>query len=105
VVSSPLWQRVKKSQSAMAEVPFSLRIEGAEVPHIISGTMDLVFKEPDGWVIVDYKTDKVNGNLQALKDFYRSQVEMYRRFWVEISGEPVKEAGLFFLSAIEWVVI
>ena len=65
VVSSPLWKRIKESQNALAEVPFSLRIEGEEVPAIISGTIDLVFKEPDGWVIVDYKTDKVNGNLQV----------------------------------------
>ncbi len=39
--------------------------------------IDLAFKERGGWVIVDYKSDKVDGNLEALVTYYRPQVEMY----------------------------
>jgi len=65
--------------------------------------MDLVFKEKDGWVIADYKTDKVDGNLDALIAFHKPQVEMYREFFEHISSEKVKEAGLYFTDAGKWV--
>ena len=51
-----------------------------DAPNLLSRTVDLVFKEPEGWVIADYKTDKVDRNLDALMAYYRPQVEMYRRF-------------------------
>jgi hypothetical protein len=35
------------------------------LPQIVSGAIDLVFQEPEGWVIADYKTDAGN-LLQAL---------------------------------------
>ncbi len=50
-------------------VPFSLAAKDGEKSRIISGTIDLIFKEKDGWVIADYKTDKVDGNLEALVAF------------------------------------
>ena len=50
----------------MVEVSFSLAEKDGERPRIISGTIDLIFREKDGWVIADYKTDKVDGNLEAL---------------------------------------
>ena len=63
---------------------------------IVSGNIDLAFRGPDGWVIADYKTDTVNGNLQRLINCYRPQVEMYKKFREEMSRERVKETGLFF---------
>lgn len=59
----------------------------------------MVFKEKHGWVISDYKSDKVNGNLEVLVNYYKPQVEMYRDFWKEMAGEKVKEAGLCFIDA------
>ena len=67
--------------------------------------MDLVFKEKGGWVIADYKTDKVDGNLDALIAFHKHQVEMYRGFYEQISGEKVKEAGLYFTDPAKWVTV
>lgn len=71
-------------------------MENSDLPMAI----DLVFKQQDGWVISDCNmTEKVDGNLDALVVYYRSQVEMYRRFWHEMSGEDVKETGLHFVGA------
>jgi ATP-dependent helicase/nuclease subunit A len=67
--------------------------------------MDLVFKEKDSWVIADYKTDKVDGNLEALVAYHKPQVEMYRGFYEQISGEKVKEAGLYFTDAAKWITV
>ena len=87
------------------EVPFSARSSDGTLPRVISGTVDLAFKEKDGWVIADYKTDKIDGNLDALTAYYKPQVEMYSEFWEEISGEKVKEAGLYFIHIRTWVVV
>jgi ATP-dependent helicase/nuclease subunit A len=87
------------------EVPFSLKIETEELPKIISGAIDLVFKEPDGWVIADYKTDRVDGNLESLVSYYKPQVEMYKDFWEKMSGENVKEVGLYFVDIDKWVPV
>jgi ATP-dependent exoDNAse (exonuclease V) beta subunit len=70
---------------------------------IVSGVIDLVLKEPEGWVITDYKTDKVDDNLDDLVSYYRPQVELYTMFWEEMTGEKVKETGLFFIDTGSWV--
>ena len=105
VTASELWKRMQKVEEALVEVPFSLKIEGEELPRIISGAIDLAFKEPEGWVIADFKTDKVDGNLESLGAYYRPQVEMYRDLWEKMSGEKVKEAGLYFVDAGKWVPV
>jgi ATP-dependent helicase/nuclease subunit A len=103
VMSSTLWQRMKTAEQTLIEVPFMLQSEDGEVPRLTAGAIDLVFKEPDGWVIVEYKTDTVAGRLNALVEQYRPQVEMYRQFWKVISGEPVKEAGVYFIDTGVWI--
>ncbi|HUT08828.1 MAG TPA: hypothetical protein VMY15_08280, partial [Candidatus Latescibacteria bacterium] len=61
-----------------------------------------------------YKTDRlpealsgggdedVNKALRALVDFYRPQVQLYTRFWAKMTGEPVKESGLYFTAHDAW---
>ena len=105
VISSEVWKRMKRAEKVMVEVPFSLAEKDGERPRIISGTIDLIFREKDGWVIADYKTDKVDGNLEALVAYHKPQVEMYRKFWEEIPGEKVKEAALYFTDTKQWVVL
>ena len=104
VVGSELWGRMQKASQRLTEVPFSLNT-GETTPKIVTGVIDLIFKEPDGWVIADYKTDKVNGNIEALTAYYRPQVELYQKFWEEMTGEPVKETGLYFICIKSWVTI
>jgi ATP-dependent helicase/nuclease subunit A len=105
IISSDLWKRMKKATAAYVEVPFSLKVIETGLPQIVSGAIDLVFREPDGWVIADYKTDAVDGNLDKLVTYYRPQVELYKKFWEEMTGERVKEAGLFFVGLNQWVAI
>jgi len=60
----------------------------------------LVFKEADGWVLVDYKTDSLpSGKPEALVDRYAPQVRLYAESWARITGEKVKEIGLYFSRA------
>jgi ATP-dependent helicase/nuclease subunit A len=105
VMSSELWSRMKKAEKALVEVPFSLKVDDERIFKIVSGVIDLAFKEQEGWVIADYKTDKVNGNLDGLITYYRPQVNHYKKFWQEISKEQVKESILYFVDVGKSVVV
>jgi ATP-dependent helicase/nuclease subunit A len=101
VMRSELWSRAQASPQRLVEVPFqTLMPKGAAdagLPTILRGVIDLVFREHDGWVIVDYKTDACPKNdVPKLADHYRGQVETYARVWRETTNEPVRETGLFF---------
>jgi ATP-dependent helicase/nuclease subunit A len=118
ILESELWERVQKAEKKYFEIPFSLKSDTAELkrkkssggegngkpmPVIVSGVIDLVFREPDGWVIVDYKTDEVGANLQRYVDYYAPQVRLYREFWENITGELVKESALYFTSIKKYI--
>ena len=71
---------------------------GAAVPVLVRGVIDLVFREPAGWVVVDWKTDAAHTpeELAARTRRHAPQVRLYAEIWTRISGEPVAEAGLYF---------
>ncbi|OGQ05521.1 MAG: hypothetical protein A2026_14905 [Deltaproteobacteria bacterium RBG_19FT_COMBO_46_12] len=54
-IHSPVLQRVIQSSSYHKEVPFTYKSNGT----IFEGVMDVVFKEGDGLVVLDFKTDLV----------------------------------------------
>ena len=80
-----------------------------------------------GWIIADYKTDVIPGAAEVFKsegpelsmekirkssrefariiDFYAPQVRLYTKFWSRITGQPVKESGLYFTSLNRWINI
>lgn len=67
------------------------------IPAVLEGVIDLVFREPDGWVIADYKTDVgADPDFPVRYQGYRRQVELYARAWEQLTGESVKERILFF---------
>jgi len=113
ILASEFWKRALKAKKRFVEVPFSLKASGSELgrkdklPVILTGVIDLVFQESGGWVIADYKSDEVGGpeHLQSLLNYYSPQVKLYSRFWAEITGETVKETGLFFIDLNRWIPV
>lgn len=104
VMASSLWQRARSSLRCLTEVPFEVWMdngpEGQEKPTLLRGAIDLVFREDDGWVLVDYKTDRIPAVGPApLAERYRAQVRLYADCWQRATGEPVKETGLYFVAA------
>ncbi|HLN57290.1 MAG TPA: PD-(D/E)XK nuclease family protein, partial [Thermoanaerobaculia bacterium] len=104
VRASPLWNRALAARIRMVEVPFALMVPSAELgasagpaETLLTGALDLVFEEEDGWRIVDYKSDTIAENLDDLVAFYKPQIAHYRRYWQQLTGRPTK-AGLFFVS-------
>ena len=80
---------------------FEVSVKGRELaevlPTIQRGVIDLLFLEPTGWVVVDYKTDDVAlHELPRLVDHYRPQVKGYAEAWQRLVQQPVREKGLFF---------
>ncbi|MBC8499366.1 MAG: UvrD-helicase domain-containing protein [Candidatus Atribacteria bacterium] len=107
---SELYQRLKKAELKYSEVPFTINIEPthplyAELaerescPVILSGTIDLAFKEADGWVVVDYKTDRPKNkkDYPELAGVYQKQIDIYSQVWQEITGEQVKQKCIYFI--------
>lgn len=66
---------------------------------LIQGIVDAWFREEDGIVLVDYKTDRVPGDGESvLLKRYRTQMIYYARALSQITGSRVKEAVIYSLS-------
>jgi ATP-dependent helicase/nuclease subunit A len=141
ILGSEFWGRAMAAGRKLFEVPFSVRIDAGDPDHeaisrtgslvalggrrpvavaagapvILSGAIDLVFREEDGWVIADYKSDRLPSAafesgpkaamkaLDALVGYYAPQVRIYSRLWERMTGERVKESGLYFTALDRWV--
>ena len=104
VTRSGLWKRARASVRSLAEVPFSVMLEdGTAFPTLLRGKIDLVFKGDDGWVVVDYKTDRPpGGTAEPLVEKYAAQVRLYADAWKACTGEEVTEMGIFFVATGEY---
>jgi len=103
VINSKIWDRAGKSEIRLIEVPVNVP-QGTG--SLLKGTIDLVFREPDGWVIVDYKTEGQAGDdLDPLVEKYRGQLEKYGSAWSAATSDPVKETGLYFVSADRYKIV
>ncbi|HSW35762.1 MAG TPA: UvrD-helicase domain-containing protein [Candidatus Limnocylindrales bacterium] len=93
-----LWPRIASSPEKYLEIPFGLWEESLYT----TGIIDLAFREQHGWVIVDYKTDRIadQEHLEQLINYYHPQVELYRRHFETITNERVVEALLYFTDII-----
>jgi len=101
-INSPLLQRVIKSSNYQKEVPFTYKDNGT----IFEGVMDVVFKEGDGLVVLDFKTDLVKkDNLNSKAEYYKPQVKVYSDAIKTIFGQPPKEVILYFLHLMEPVLV
>jgi ATP-dependent helicase/nuclease subunit A len=108
VTRSEIWRRAQQSSRCLVEVPFHIfRPQGcasSTVPTLVRGVIDLAFREPAGWVIVDYKTDAhPAGSLDSLVAHYRPQLEAYAAAWQEMLAEPIAELGLYFTHPDRYV--
>ena len=80
----PLLRRAAAADRALREARVVLRRGEDE---LLEGTIDLAFRESDGWVVVDYKTDAEGA---PGWDAYREQVAWYVDAVAELSGEPAR---------------
>jgi len=80
-----LVQRVEKSKNVMREVPIKFKTDEGLY---YDGTIDLLFEEEDGWVLVDYKAITI-----ANKD---DEVDVQKKYQGQLQkyAEGLKQVGL-----------
>ena len=91
VRASDLWSRAGRASRRLSEIPFALALEGeADPPMWLEGVVDLAFREPAGWVLVDYKTDRGDDpQFDTRRLAYHEQLRRYGAAWERLTGEPV----------------
>jgi ATP-dependent exoDNAse (exonuclease V) beta subunit len=80
--------RIKSGKPAAAGDPWVL----------VQGRIDAVVRDEDGWIVIDWKSDRVSEgeSLDRRAESYRGQMEIYRRAVGALFGSPVR-ALLYFL--------
>ncbi len=102
---SDIYRRMSASKNVLREKSFIVRFTdisaGEELASIYAGTdgmlqgiADCIFEEDDGYVIVDYKTDRVK-SLEELKDRYSMQLMLYKAAFDIILDKPVKSCCIY----------
>ena len=87
-LKSELFKRVSQADEVYRELPFAAGT--------LDGKIDLLFREGDRWVLVDYKTDA-----QPDAERYRAQMQAYATALRLVAGIAVAEQWLFFLATGE----
>ncbi len=104
-VNAPLGIRVRKSSRVLREFPFSLltpmRNLFADINSsdtvLLQGVIDLLFWEPDGWVVLDFKTNHVGRRQpQKVAAEYTVQLNTYADAVRRMTAQPVKSKLIYF---------
>jgi len=103
-LASDIALRALKAKKAFREQPFCLEVPAREIGFdsdegvIVQGIIDLCFIEDGEWVVVDYKSNKVSkGSIKDVSDNYITQLDLYARALLNITGLRVKQKILYFL--------
>jgi len=70
---------------------------------LLQGAIDCYFEESDGLVLLDFKTDYVDNNVDEIRDRYKVQIEYYTKALEKITGKRVKEKYLYLFYSNEVV--
>lgn len=93
---SEIGQRMLKSPDVRREWNFNLLVP-EENNLILQGIIDCAFMEKDGWILLDYKTDR-NVKEEELKRRYSGQLKWYSRAISTLTEYPVREMWIYTIS-------
>lgn len=101
---SEIYSRIVKSKSVIRERAFLVRLSDIDTSvdvheykgtdGMLQGIADLLFEEEDGFVLVDYKTDRVKEENELI-DNYTDQLLLYKAAFDLILDKPVKSAYIY----------
>ncbi len=105
--SSNLYKELVQKNKVQREFRFSVLVPAAEyfpkasgAPDeqvLLQGIIDCLVETPDGFVILDFKTDRVSENrLRERAKYYKPQLEAYSLAIKKIFDKPVKKCVLYF---------
>jgi ATP-dependent helicase/nuclease subunit A len=108
---SELAARIRASADVRRELPFTFGVPAERVypdadptvageTILMQGVMDCLFSEPEGWVLVDYKTDALgpDRDFNRIRERYALQLDLYCEAVGRILKQPVKEAYLYLFD-------
>jgi ATP-dependent helicase/nuclease subunit A len=111
--TSDLGKRMQQALWVKKELPFSLMLpaerfapaaQGSGDSVFVQGTLDCLFAEPDGLVLLDYKTD-YTADTRQLAERYAVQLSLYAEAVTAIIGQPVKEKFIYSFCRREAVPV
>ena len=105
--NSEIWKEIQTSETVYTEVPFAVSQAKDNANKIIRGVIDLVYRLPEGWKIVDYKTNavKTDEDVRALCEQTADQMNTYAKHWEKFTGETVVAKGLWLTARREFLTI
>lgn len=90
VAAGTFWAEAKAAPECHEEVPFAVREQVDGIPTVCAGVIDLVHRTPEGWKVVDYKTDRDGAEAESLPAKYAEQIARYEAAWRTFVTEKVK---------------
>lgn len=109
LTQTPLYGRMAASVRVERELPFSHAVPAAALfgaaagaePVLLQGVIDCCFLTDAGWVLVDYKTDRVPPGEPAARQAaaHAPQLRLYAGALAQLTGLPVAERLVVLLSA------
>lgn len=101
--ASELYGRLSNAKTVKREVPFTYAKPDKDGDYqIIQGIIDCLFEEEDGWVVLDYKTDRVSNIVdvkQEMASRYGVQLAVYQEAAEAILQIQIKERLLYLFAA------
>lgn len=101
---SDIGRRMAESPEMHREYPFTVLLAGGDpLPEtetgeqiLIQGVIDCLFREDDAWILVDYKSDRLE-TADAFRSRYAVQLALYKRAVEQITHRPVEETYIYSL--------
>ena len=102
----PVRREFKFSVLVPAAQYFPVATQAPEERVLLQGVIDCLIDTPEGFVILDFKTDRVTEDgISARAAQYRAQMQAYMLAVREIFARPVCRCGLYFFhNGLRWAM-
>lgn len=111
---SDVYKRIQKSRRIMREKQFLVKFsdlktdseldENKNSDGMLQGIADCIFEEDDGYVLLDYKTDR-NTTAEQLKENYTVQLKLYKAAFDLLLDKPIKLGYIYSFSLKEGIAV
>lgn len=102
---SDIYKRLMSSKNIMREKAFLVKIsdintngidmsEYDDTDGMLQGIADCIFEEENGYVLIDYKTDRVKDE-EDLRENYKDQLKLYKAAFDIILDKPIISAYIY----------
>lgn len=98
--------RTEREWSFVCPFPAKALVDSdSDEPILLQGVIDACFVEDGAWVLLDYKTDRVEGDPRAYAQKHARQVTLYASVLERLTGLPVRERYIVLLGANAEVLV